>query len=224
MGVIAMLKRLEVYADTGLLAFVLSVVAVLVFSVLGRLVGMLVGGEAAMIPMMIGVVVLSIATGAVLAIWLARVLHRHVVSEPMTNAESRGVAWLGLAAAIVASLLAAAYVTVGTTTAIAWLGVAAALLVLAVALVVDAVVDLVKPREHIAVDVIRIVLIALLAVSLATSMIQAAPLGSDQDVSPWVVWATVAMIVEALLAFGYDEVASWRSRSRDVHRFVSPAA
>jgi hypothetical protein len=219
-----MLKRLEVYADSGLLSFVLSVFLLFALSVVGRLLAMLVGaGETGMIPMMIGAVGLSVVGGAGLAIWLSRVFHPTTVREPMTTAESHKVAWAGLAAAVFAVVLGVVYAMIGTTTPVVWLSVAAALLVLAAAMIVDAVIDLAKTREHIAIDILRILMVALLATALVISMLQRAPLGSDQDVSPWVVWVTVALLVEALLAFAVDEFLTRRAHSRELPSHVVPA-
>lgn len=219
-----MMKRIEVYVDAALLSFVLSVAAVLVLSVLGRLLAMLTGGgQSVMVPMMIAIVVLSIAIGAGLAIWIARVLHGRTVHDTMTAGDSRKVVLIAVTVAVAAPLLAGAYLAFGTTTPIVWLSVALLLMVLATALVVDAARDIVKPREHVGIDVVRVVLIGLLAASLVISMIQPAPLGSDQDVSPWVVWVTIALLVESLLAFGFDRFVSRGSRERHSRSSGLPA-
>lgn len=220
-----MLKRLEVYVDSGLLSFVLGVVALLALSIVGRVLGfMLGGGQGVMVASMITIVVLSLVIGLVLAIWVSRALHKDTVHDALTADESRKVAWIALAAVAIASLLGVAYATIGTTTPVVWLSIAVLLLVLAAALVVDAVADLAKPHKHLMMDVLRIGSISLLAFSLIASVAQRAPLGSEQDVSPWVVWVAIGMIFAALAASAYDEFVSWRTRSHPAKTPMTPAA
>ncbi|TLM97589.1 MAG: hypothetical protein FDZ75_04200 [Actinobacteria bacterium] len=220
-----MLKRLEVYVDSGLLSFVLGVVALLALSIVGRVLGlMLGGGQGVMVASMITIVVLSLLIGLALAVWVSRALHKDTVHDPLTADESRKVVWVDLALVVIAPLLGVAYATIGTSTPVVWLSVAVLLLALATALVVDAIADLAKPHKHLVMDVLRIAFIGLLAFSLVASVAQRAPLGSDQDVSPWVVWVTIGMIFAALVASVYDEFVSRKARSQAAKTPMAPVA
>jgi len=216
-----MLKRLEVYVDAALLSFAFALCAFLALAMgfarlLVGLVGTGVGGA-------LGMVGPAAVVGAALAIWVSRVLHRRTTAEPMTREESAQVAWIALATAVAAPLLWTAYTAVGATSPAVWMAVAVLLLVLAVALAVDAVADLIRVREYLTLDVIRVLLVGLLGLSLVMSLIQPAQPGTDQDVSLYVVGITVYMLVVALLAFVWDEMVSWRKRSHTTQAPLSPS-
>jgi hypothetical protein len=94
------------------------------------------------------------------------------------------------------------------------MALAVLLLALAVALLYDSIRDLVRDRVHKTIDGLRIVLLLPLGASVIMSLAQPGAPGSESDVGPWVLGVTIYMIVVALLAYGFDEYAAWRARTK----------
>ena len=77
--------------------------------------------------------------------------------------------WFALAAVVFAAALVAGWQAIGTTTVA--LGVVGMVFLLAIAvwLFVDAVIDIFKTREHITIDIVRILALGLLGASLVAA-------------------------------------------------------
>ena len=216
-----MLKRLEVYADAGLLSFVCSTIVFVLLSMAAR--PLLAGSFGQGLGGIISMVGPSALIGTAVAIWATWVLHHRTTLEPMTRDESVRMSWFALAAVVFAAAIVAAWTAIGTTTIA--LGVVGMVFLLAIAvwLVVDAVRDIFKTREHITIDIVRILALGLLGASLVAGLISPAVPGTDQDVTPYVVIGTAYMTFAALLTYGYDELVSWRKRTHTTHAPLSPS-
>jgi len=217
-----MLKRLEVYADAGLLSLVCSstVFVVLSLALRGLLAGGFFGEGFGGLISMIGP---SVLIGTALAIWATWVLHHRTTLEPMTHEESVAMLWFALAAVVVSAALLAVWTAIGTTTVVVGIVGTVLLLAIAVWLVIDAVMDIFKAREHITIDVVRILTLGWLGASMAAYLVNPALPGADADVTPYVVLGTAYMTVAALLMYGYDGFTSWRKRTHITQAPLSPS-
>jgi len=187
------LKRMELYADAALLGFpcVLAVFALLV--VIGPIRGSL---QAAVFSL----------PGGLLAIPIARLLHRSTTGKPLPRGDMGRVSLVALGAAAVAGLLGAA--AFSASLPVVWVTVSICVLAVAAAMVADAFYDLTRVREHKVLDVVRLLLIGLLGVSWLGSGTEAAV---GADVGPWVVGVTAYMLVIATAAAGLDLFLGWRA-------------
>jgi len=217
-----MLKRLEVYADAGLLSFVCSTIVFVVLAMAAR--PLLAGPFGQSLSGVISMIGPSALIGTAVAIWATWVLHHRTTLEPMTRDESVKMSWFALAAVVFAAAIVAAWTTIGPTTiAIGVVGMVF-LLAIAVWLVVDAVMDIFTTREHITIDIVRVLTLGLLGASLVAGLISPAVPGTEQDATPYVVIGTAYMTVAALLTYGYDELVSWRKRTHATQAPLSPSA
>lgn len=215
-----MLKRLEVYADAGLFGFLCSTIAFLVLSMgPGRLMLQLLGGRLGGMISMIGPAVLI---GTALAVWAAWVLHHRTTHEPMTREESVRMSWFALGAVALSAGAVTAWTAFGGTTIAVGILATVLLLALAVWLVADGVVDIFRAREHITIDIVRVLTLGLLGAALIASLISPAAPGTDADISPYLVIGSAYMTVVAVLMYGYDAFRSWRSRTHVTGAPLSP--
>jgi len=183
-GVMVMLKRMELYGDAALLSFPC---ALLVFAIL-LMTGVIRGSSTATIALV----------GGVLAIPLARLLHRSAARDPLPRDKMMSMSLAALGAALVAGALGAA--TFYLSGSVLWVTVSILLLAITVAMVVDAIYDLVKVREHKIADVTRILLIGVLGASWLGSGPVAAV---SADTGPWVVGVTAILVLTAAVAAGH---------------------
>lgn len=217
-----MLKRMEIYVDAALLSFPIALALFFVTIAMPGIREFLQKASigAASVDLMYPIA----AVAGILAVMLARVLHHRTDQEPLTKGQAINTSWIALGTVVLAALLAAQVFGAVTAWSWAWMILAVLLLALAVALIVDSVMDLVKPRIHRTIDILRIVFLLPLGASLLMSLIQPAEAGSDQDVAPWLFGVTAYMLMVALGSFVYDELMSWRGRSRGAHdRFAVSA-
>ena len=152
-----------------------------------------------------------------------RLLHHKDPHDPLTHDESVKAAWVALAAAVAAPVLWALQSAFGLSSPWVWMATSVVLLAVAAGLVVESIGDLVRRHMHIALDVLRLLILAPLVFAVVTSLAQPAQPGSGTEIGVWLVGGTAYMLLVALLAFGLDEIASWRTRSKQAQCHLSPS-
>lgn len=216
-----MLKRLEVYADAGLLGFVSSVIVFMLLAMgpgrlMVRFFGEGLGGAISMIGP-------SVLVGTAIAVWAAWMLHHKTTREPMDRDVSVSMSWFALIAFVIAAALVATWMAWGDTTIAMGIVATVILLALGIWLVVDAVIDIFKTREHITIDIVRVLTLGLLIASLVASLLSPSTPGADADIAPYVVLGGAYMTLVALLTNGFDELVSWRSRTHATQVPLAPS-
>lgn len=215
------MKRIEVYVDSALVSLPVAMVLFLAFAMgPGRRVMTALSGGALGTLAMIGP---AAVLGGVLAIWFSRLLHHKDPHDPLTHDESVKAAWVALAAAVAAPVLWALQSAFGLSSPWVWMATSVVLLAVAAGLVVESIGDLVRRHMHIALDVLRLLILAPLVFAVVTSLAQPAQPGSGTEIGVWLVGGTAYMLLVALLAFGLDEIASWRTRSKQAQCHLSPS-
>lgn len=216
-----MLKRLEVYADAGLMGLLCSSVVFAVLSLgVGRYIARLFGEGFGGMLSLLGPAAL---VGTVIAIWVTWILHHRTTLEPMSRTQSVSMSRIALVAMLVAGGLVAAWLALGSDTIVMGTVGTVLLLMIAVWLFADAFIDIFKTHEHITIDVVRVLTLGILGASLVASLISPAAAGTDADITAYVVIGTAYMTLAALLANAYDELVSWRSRTHVTHAPLSPS-
>lgn len=207
-----MLKRMELYVDAALMSIPVSVLLLAMAAMVprgGAIKGPRVGGSAFLDSLPL----IALVAGVV-AIWLARLLHRKTTVEQLEHKDATRGFWASIVAFAVAALLWIQNSTTGSEWRFVWMSVAVALLGAALWLIYDSIRDIGKARTHKVMDAIRLVVLAPLGVSLAAGLVSPASPGTEQDIGLYVVGITAYMLVVAVCAYAYDWFAGWRSRSR----------